>query len=154
SATSDILTLYGRALLQDGNTEAAERALEQATLRHPVDPASFLFYATAAERQNHLDAARHALIAYGALVPNDADVAARATRIATLSLRLNDAPAASEWFERAASARPTDVRLLASLADAPLRAGPHRAARATVARGLEKDPNNAPLLAIAKRLKP
>ena len=113
SATSDILTLYGRALLLDGNAEAAERALEQATLRHPVDPVSFLFYATAAERQNHLDAARHALIAYGALVPNDPDLASRATRIATLSLRLNDTHAASEWLERGLERDPNNPSLLA-----------------------------------------
>jgi tetratricopeptide (TPR) repeat protein len=152
SATSDILTLYGRALLQDGNTEAAERALEQATLRHPIDPASYLYYANAADRQNHLDAARRALISYGALVPNDPELVSRATRIATLSLRLNDARVASEWFERAAAASPNDLGLLALLADAELRAGDRDAARATVARGLEKDPQNAPLLAIARRL--
>ena len=152
SATSDILTLYGRALLQDGNTEAAERALEQATARHPVDPASFLFYANAAERQNHLDAARRALMSYGALVPNDPELASRATRVATLSLRLNDAPSASEWFERAAAASPNDLQLLGSLADAQLRAGNRDAAQATITRGLDKDPNNAPLVALARRL--
>src|SRR2546428_5891843 len=40
SATSDILTLYGRALPQDGNAEAAGRPLGQATGRHPRDPSS------------------------------------------------------------------------------------------------------------------
>ncbi|OLD22241.1 MAG: hypothetical protein AUJ01_00740 [Acidobacteria bacterium 13_1_40CM_3_65_5] len=153
SATSDILTLYGRALLQDGNAEAAERALEQATVRHPVDPSSFLFYANAAEQQNHLDASRRALMSYGALVPNDPELASRATRIATLSLRLNDAPAAADWFERAATASPNDLGLLASLADAQLRAGSRDAAQVTITRGLEKDPKNAPLLTLARRIR-
>ena len=153
SATSDVLTLYGRALLLDGNAEGAERALEQATSRPPVDPAAFLFYATAAERENHLDVARRALVAYGMLVPTDTELASRATRIATLSLRLNDATTAVEWFERAATASPGDVRVLASLADAQVRAGDREAAQATIARGLEKDPKNAPLLALARRLR-
>src|SRR2546428_4852727 len=39
-AANEHLTLYGRALLQDGNAEAAERALEQATVRPPGDPSS------------------------------------------------------------------------------------------------------------------
>ena len=38
AATSEMLTLYGRALLQDGDVDAAEHALQQATLRFPVDP--------------------------------------------------------------------------------------------------------------------
>jgi tetratricopeptide (TPR) repeat protein len=153
AATSDILTLYGRALLQDGNAEAAERALEQATLRYPVEPAAFLLYATAAERQNHLDAARKALMAYSALVPGDPESEARATRIAILSLRLNDAATAALWFERAATTNPSDLRLAALLADAQLRAGDRDGAQATIARGLEKDPAHTQLLALARRLR-
>jgi tetratricopeptide (TPR) repeat protein len=151
SATSRILTLYGRALLLDGNAESAERVLEQATVRYPVDPASFLHYANAAERQNHPDVARRALMSYGALAANDTDVAPRAARIAALSLKVDDTAAAVEWFTRAAAASPNDVRLLASLADAQFRNGDKDAAQATVTRGLEKEPANAPLLALAKR---
>ena len=55
-----------------GRSIAPSRRLEQATTRFPVDPSAFLFYATAAERQNHLDAARQALIDYSALVADDA----------------------------------------------------------------------------------
>jgi tetratricopeptide (TPR) repeat protein len=152
-ATSHTLTLYGRALLQDDNPEAAERILQQATTRYPVAPSAFLFYATVAERQHHFDAARRALIAYGALVPNDPELVSRAARIATLSLGLTDAPAAIEWFERALAAAPNDVRLLASLAEAQVMAGQAENARATVARGLEKDPENPQLAILVRRLK-
>lgn len=151
--TSDTLTVYGRALLQDDNPEAAERVLQHATARYPVAPSAFMFYATAAERQGHFDAARRALISYGALAPNDPDLVQRATRIGTLSLRVNDAPTAIEWFERALAGSPNDVRLLASLAEAQVAAGEIENARATVARGLEKDPENPQLALLVRRLK-
>jgi tetratricopeptide (TPR) repeat protein len=153
AATSEILTLYGRALLQDGQSEAAELTLEQATERYPLDPSAFLFYATAAEQQNHLVEARQALGEYGALVPGDVDLAPRAMRIAALSLRLNDVASGVEWFKRAAAASPNDVRILAALADAQVRAGDRDGAKATIARGLEADPANAALLALARRLR-
>src|SRR6185295_6035065 len=103
-ASSEMLSLYGQALLQDGNAAAAEPALRDATTRFPVDPASFLHYANAAERQGHVEAARQALIAYGALVLDDPELVTRATRIATWSLRLAEPKTAVEWFQRAATA--------------------------------------------------
>lgn len=153
SASSETLTLYGRALIQTGRLEPAERVLQQATTRYPVEPTSFLHYATTAEQQNHLDAARHALIQYGALVVNDEGFGARAARIAALSLRLNDARTAVQWLERAVASSASDSRLLASLADAQLRAGNRAAAESTIARGLEKDAGNAALLAVQRRLR-
>jgi len=57
-ATSETLTLYGRALLQDGDVDGAEHALQQATLRFPVDPQAFVLYASTAEKQSHLEPAR------------------------------------------------------------------------------------------------
>jgi tetratricopeptide (TPR) repeat protein len=152
AASSEILTLYGRALILSGNPAAAERALAQATTQLPVDPAGFLYLATAAEQQGHLAEARQALIAYVGLVLNDPDLVSHATRVAALSLRLQDAATAAKWFERAAAANPDDVRLLASLADAQLRSGAREAAERTIARGLKKDPANAPLLALSARL--
>ena len=152
-APSDVLTLYGRALWQAGQTESAERTLRQATERYPIEPTALLFYATAAERQNHLESARQALIAYGALVADDPEYVLRASRIATLSLRLNDVATAIEWLQKTAAASPNDVRLLASLADAQVRYGDYAAAKATVAKGLDKDPKNAALLALTRRLR-
>jgi tetratricopeptide (TPR) repeat protein len=148
---SDALALYGRALLEEGDTDTAERTLQEATTRYPVEPAAFLLYASAAEKQNHLDAARNALILYGGLVPSDADFVSRATRIAALSLRVNDPATAVDWLNQAASASPNDLRIVAALADAQLRNGDRDAAQATIARGLEKDPKNPALLTLARR---
>jgi tetratricopeptide (TPR) repeat protein len=153
STTSQVLTVYGRALLQAGQADIAERILQQATLRYPVDPTAFLFYATAAERQNDLEIARQALVDYAALVPDDPELVPHATRIATLSLRLEEVDTAIEWLERAAAASPEEVKILVSLADAQVRYGDYDAARRTVARGLEKEPQNPQLLALSKRLK-
>ena len=150
-ATSDVFTLYGRALIQEGDTDEAERALQQATTRFPVEPSAFLLYATLAEKQNHLDLARNALIEYGGLVPADAEFVPRASRIAALSLRVNDPATAVRWLTQAASASPNDVRLTAALADAQIRGGERTAAGVTIARGLEKDPKNAQLLTLARR---
>ena len=152
-STSEMLTLYGRALLQDGQSDVAEYMLEQATQRFPVDPSAFLLYSTAAKQQNHLVDERQALGQYGALMPGDVDLVPRAMRIAALSLQLNDVATAVEWLKRAAAASPNDVRVLAALADAQVKAGDRDAAKATIARGLESDPANAALLALARRVR-
>jgi tetratricopeptide (TPR) repeat protein len=151
-ATSDVLTLYGRSLLLDNQNESAERMLLQASRRFPVDPSALLWYSTAAERQNHLEAARTALLQYNALASGDRDFVRRATRIAALSMRLDDPRAATTWFRKAIEAGPPDVALLASLADAELQAGDRDAARATIARALEKDPKNGALASLSRRL--
>jgi tetratricopeptide (TPR) repeat protein len=150
-AGSDVLTLYGRALLQEGDADEAEHVLLDATQRFPLEPSAFLLYATVAETQNHLDAARGALIQYEGLVSNDAEFVPRAARIAALSLRVNDPVTAVGWLTQASAASPNDVRLLTALADAQVRAGDRSAAQATIARGLEKDPKNAALQALARR---
>ena len=150
-ATSETLTLYGRALLRDGEADVAERMLQQAIARSPVEPTAYLFYATAAERQHHLEEARQALITYGGLVADDPEFVARATRIATLSLRLDDVGAAAEWLRRAVRASPNDINLMASLADAQLKAGDLDAARATIAAAREQDPGHAGLAALGRR---
>jgi len=151
AATSRALTLYARALVQDGDAAGAERALEDATTRFPIDPAALLLYASTAEKLGHAAAARTALIEYSALTALDADLAPRAMQIAALSIRLNDPQTAVQWLSRAAAASPADARVLAALADAQIRAGDRTAAQATIARGLEKDPGNAALRAAARR---
>ena len=152
SATSEILTLYGRALLLDGEVDVAERILEEATNRYPLDPEVFRYYAEAAERQAHLEIAREALVKHDQLVGEDKDFAPRAMSIASLSLRLADPDTAVDWLRRASSRNPSDVRLLALLADAQIRAGDRSAAAATIRRGLDKDPTNATLSSLAARI--
>jgi tetratricopeptide (TPR) repeat protein len=151
-ATSETLTLYGRALLQSGQVDLAERTLKQATERYPVEPTGFVFYATVAEHQNHWEPARQAWLAYGALVGDDKDLRPRAERIAALSLHLNDPATAVEWLQRA-SAAGDDAPLAGLLAEAQLKAGDRRAAEATIARGLGMDPDDAALLALSRRLR-
>jgi putative thioredoxin len=84
-------------------------------------------------------------------VSPEPEFAARAARIAALSLRLNEAAAGVAWLTRAVGWKPDDVELLAALADAQLRAGDTDAARRTVASGLEYEPNDPALLALADR---
>jgi len=124
---SETLALFGRALLRDGQVERAETILQLATTRYPVDPIAFAYYAQAAERQRHFDAARQALIDLSALQGDvDRGTVERATRIAALSMRLNDAAAAARWYQKAVDSDgpgPSDPKLLKALADARLRAG-------------------------------
>ena len=151
SATSDTLTLYGRALLQGGDVEGAEHALQQATRRFPVDPQAFMLYASTAEKQSHLESARQALIQYSGLTSNDADFAQRAARIASLSLRLNDPDTAVALAHPGLlvepERRPPDD--VARRRPDPERRWP--TAQSTIARGLEKDPNNLALRLLAPR---
>ena len=70
TATSETLTLYGRALYLSGNIEAAERALLQATARPPVDVDAFRYLAEVATRLRHTPIARDAESRYEALTAN------------------------------------------------------------------------------------
>ena len=82
NATSDTLTLYGRAQLLAGQVEASETTLEQATAVLPVEPAAFFYLSDAAKRRGHTSASREALAKYTSLTGEDAspDPARRAAR--------------------------------------------------------------------------
>jgi tetratricopeptide (TPR) repeat protein len=67
-ATSDALTMYGRALLLSGNTLAAERVLRRATETFPLEPGAFTYLARAARRLGHVAAALEAENKHTALV--------------------------------------------------------------------------------------
>ena len=120
-ATSEVLTMYGRALIMDDQLEAAEHALLQATTRYPLEPASLVLYATIAEQRGNLNAGRQALIDYAGLVADNADAVRHAARIATLSVRLNDPQTAVAWLERALRISPENADLSKQLADAQMR---------------------------------
>ena len=140
--SSEALTLFGRALLMTSDAETAERMLLDATRKTPVDPLAFAYLADAAERLGHYTVARQALLDYDALV-GDADARGRTahtTRLGELSLRVNEPGVAAAYFLRAANG--TDASLLARAADAQLRAGDKDAARSTIAKALEIDPQN------------
>ena len=111
--------------------------------RYPLEPAAFLVLRDGGRTAEPSRRRPQALIDYGALVADDRGFVARATRIAALSLRLErPARRPSNGCERAIAGSPNDVRLLASLAEAQLSAGDRGGAQATIARGLEKDPEN------------
>jgi Flp pilus assembly protein TadD len=143
--------LYGRALLLDGETDVAERTLQQATASYPVEPGAFPELAQAAEKLGHVEIARQALIDYLDIVGDSVDVPAVAGRIGVLSLRLDDVEAAVDWLQRAAAGPHADAKLFAALADAQLRAGDRAGARLSLQKGLEKDPTSPALAALQRR---
>jgi tetratricopeptide (TPR) repeat protein len=151
SATSENLTLYGHALLLNGQVENAERILQQATQRFPVDPSAFLEFASAAERLGHLHQARTALLQYGALTTNDHALAVRAGRIGAISLKLNEAQTAAAWLRRAQAALPDDLNVLTPLAEALARTGDRAGARSAALRGLRLDPTSVALRSVEIR---
>jgi tetratricopeptide (TPR) repeat protein len=87
-ATSETLTLYGRAIFLSGNAAAAERLLTEATAQAPVDPMAFRYLADAAERAGHAATARDALLRYAALVTAGELDPAMTARIERLQQRL------------------------------------------------------------------
>jgi tetratricopeptide (TPR) repeat protein len=114
TATSESLTLYGRALLRVGRVDHAEQVLQEATDRYPTDLSAFPLYASLAERQNHPAAARDALLRYTAFMPqDDAGFAEQAGRIAALSLKLADHDAAADWVRRGLEKAPRNASLVA-----------------------------------------
>jgi len=70
NATSEALTMYGRALLLSGSTTAAERVLRRASEQFPVEPIAFKYLASAARRLGHLSSAQEAEAKHAALVGN------------------------------------------------------------------------------------
>jgi len=67
TATSEALTLYGRALFLSGNITQAERALQRAVTKIPVDPNAFRYLSETAKRLGHTTTARDADRRYAAL---------------------------------------------------------------------------------------
>ena len=154
--SSEALTLFGRALLLASDEELAERILTDATSRRPVDPSAFLYLADAAERCDHAGLARAALMSYRTLAGEERDgrrEAAMAERIGVLSMRMHEAREAARWFERALDVSGPDATLLLKLAGAQAEAGDPAAARSTVARVLERDPENVAAVALARTLR-
>jgi len=151
--SSEALTLFGRALLLTNEPEAAERMLQDATQRKPVDPLAFFYLADAAERLAHPAAARQALLDFDALrgdEPDERKRLAQAARLGDLSVKMDDMPAAAAYFLRAAQG--TDPVLLARAADAQLRAGSVDAAWETASKALAKDAANALALSVQQRI--
>lgn len=117
--SSTALTLLGRAELLAGEPARAFQTLVRATSVYPVDDLAFRTLADAAERLGRHLVARDALIQDAALQGGGEGArlrAARASRIAALSMRAGDAKTALEWLERAVDAAPGNTALAARLA--------------------------------------
>jgi len=154
--SSEAMTLFGRALLMASDEDLAERMLLEATAKRPVDSLAFLYLADAAEKREHLDVARQALLDFRTLEGDDREPRHRASldeRIADLSLRLNDAPAAVTWYEKAAEIQALDSGPLFRYAEAQWRTGNAEAARAALAKAIEKDPANPAGKALGKMMR-
>jgi tetratricopeptide (TPR) repeat protein len=99
--TSEALTLLGEARLAASELTLAERTLQQAAERLPVERVAFLRLADAAERLGHAKISRAALVDYYSLLdPRDRKAQETARRIADLCTRLGDAKPAAEWAAR------------------------------------------------------
>ncbi len=153
SAPSDALALYGRALFLSGDTAGAERLLQQAVQRLPVDPLAYLHLAAAHERLGRQAAARDALVRYIALTPDNREMESLAARIADLSLRINEPAVAKAWAQKAIDRHNPDGVALALLADAQWQTGEPEAARATLAAALAKDPANRTVRALRAKIR-
>ncbi len=154
--SSEALTLFGRALLLATDQELAERMLQDATTREPVDPNAFFYLAEAAERCDHPKIARQALLDYRTLTGEERDArrnVALAERIGNLSMRAKDAKAAVIWYQRALDGGGgSDASLLVRLAGAQADAGDRDGARVTVGKAIERDAGNAAARALARQL--
>jgi tetratricopeptide (TPR) repeat protein len=89
-ASSELLMLYARVLMQDGEIERAERVLQQASVHFPIDPPALLEYASVAETLNHRDVARKALVSYFALSNGHEDPARVTVLASRLGVRARD----------------------------------------------------------------
>ncbi|HYG66667.1 MAG TPA: tetratricopeptide repeat protein, partial [Anaeromyxobacteraceae bacterium] len=87
----------GRALLDQGAVDAAEKHLRRAVEVDAGDLEALRLLAEVHERQRRLDAAREDLLGLLALEPDDASALLSLGRLA---LRDDDAAAAQRWFER------------------------------------------------------
>ena len=154
--SSEALTLFGRALLLSQNVEEAEAVLQQASEKLPVDPLAFYYLADAAERRGHYDVAERALLGYHALQGDDRDPRRRgamAARIGDLAARSGDPAAAAAWYHQAIDAAGAEIDLLQRAAEAEFASGAFDAARATIQKILDDDPENRAARALLRRIK-
>lgn len=154
-ANGDAMTLFGRALLLANDPESAERMLQDATRRRPVDPAAYIALADAAERAGDAAVARDALLDHQAIALDDdaRRLASEDARIGDLCLRLKDHDGAVKYFLAAADAG-HDAAFFVRAAETQWRSGASAAATATLQRALDLDPHNAGALALKRRIQP
>jgi tetratricopeptide (TPR) repeat protein len=136
--SSQALLVHGRAQMLAGRPDLALRTLRKATEHLPVEEEAFLYLGDAAFRVGRIREARSALLSYVALTDEPRRVVTTASRIAALSMRLNDAPTAVKWLTRASRLQPDEADLLVQLSDAHVAAGDRTSARDVLDRALGK----------------
>jgi tetratricopeptide (TPR) repeat protein len=156
-ASSEALTLLGRALLLSDRTDRAVSTLAEATTKRPVQPVAFAYLGDAAEKAGHFPVALAALLDYEALEGAPKDSRRRAQffrRIADLSLRTGDAVQARERFERSreADSAIVDADWLVNFGEAQWQSGDAAAARESASKALALEPGNRSARALLRRL--
>lgn len=152
-ADSTCLAMLGRALLLANRLADSEQALLRATNGAPIEPAAYTTLAIVAQRLGHFDIARQALLAHASLT-GDPGGSTVATRVADLSMQLDEPAVAALWYARATkSTALPDATLLAHLAEAQFHAGDRDAARSTLKRALALEPGNAAALELTRQIR-
>ena len=150
--SGDALALYGRALMLSGDLTGAAAALQRSADVLPTRPATLLMLADASERLGRLPAVRTSLERWAALTPESGQTrAAVLERLGDTCQRMGDQREAIRAWHRAADITPAPA-LLVRLATAEFRLGDAKAARATVARGLEQNPRHPALLDLQRQI--
>jgi len=151
-ASSEALALYGRALMLSGDLAAAAAALQQSVDQLPVSPATLLMLADVSERLGRLGAARVALDRWAAVTSESGPARAGVLeRLGDICQRQGDDREAVRAWRKATDGSPLPA-LFVKLASVELGLGDVGAARATIARGLERNPGHATLVALQRRL--
>lgn len=154
--TSERVALMGRAQYLSGDWAAAERTLTTAVRTAPVDIEAFGFLADAAERLGHDTAALDALANLDVLLGDTSPAAARAARarrMGTIALRLNDARAAVVSFKAAIDLGAADASTLALLAQSEWQSGDRASARSHLAKAAAADAHNADVVRVERLVK-
>jgi len=149
---SEELLLLGRARLLAGDVAGAEQTLKQAAAQFPIEPDALLRLASTAERAGHIATARDALMRYTAISGDGIPPPDRALHLGDLSMRLNEPAAAVGWYTTAADSPTAPASTFVKLADSQSRVGDQAGALASVSRGLQREPRNAVLLGLQRRL--
>jgi tetratricopeptide (TPR) repeat protein len=149
--SGDALALYGRALMLSGDLAGAAAALQQSADILPTTPATLLLLADVSERLGRLPAVRTSLERWAALTPESGQTrAAVMERLGDTCQRMGDQREAIRAWHKAADLTAAPA-LLVRLATAEFRLGDAKAARATIARGLERNPRHPALLDLQRQ---
>lgn len=151
-ATSEALLLLGRAQTLAGDVGSAERSFRQASIRFPLEATALLQLSIAAERMGHTATARDALARYTVLTGDGIPPTERAMHLGDLSLRLNEAAVAADWYAKAAASSTAGPQAFLRLAQARIRLRDRAGALDAVTRGLRQDPKNPSLLTLHRQL--